>query len=376
MKDLAIWQKKLYNIASIFERWKEKGIGIHMKKTKMMALLLCGALTASMFAGCGTQINKTATVATYGDTAVSLGLANFAARVTQAQYDDFYVSYFGNEVWSTDMYGYGTTMEDDLKTSVMDSILVMYALEEHMADYGVVITEEDKAAINEAAVAFVNANSAEALEALGATTEIVAEYLELLTIQSRMQNEIVKAVDTNVSDEEAQMSSYSYVRVSRTNYLDEEGKSMTHTEESLAELATTMDNFMKTVAADGFDAAAEASDYNVYEGAFNAASTDVDAKVLEALKGLAEGEVSNLIETDTQYYVVRLDAVVDEEATENNREGIIADRESKLYSEVVDGYMKDVEWNVNEKVWNSVSFNNLFTIYEPTTETVETTEAE
>ena len=347
-----------------------------MKKTRMMALLLCGALTASMFAGCGTQIDKTATVATYGETEVALGLANFAARVTQAQYDDFYVSYFGNEVWRTDMYGYGTTMEDDLKASVLDSILAMYALENHMADYGVVITDADKAAINEAATAFMNANSAEAIDALGATTEIVAEYLELLTIQSRMHDEIIKAVDTNVSDEEAEMGTYSYIRVSRTNYVDDEGKSATHTEETLAELATTMDNFMKAVAADGLDAAAKASDYNVYNGTFNAKSTDVEKEILEALNGLNEGEVSGLIETDTQYYVVRLDAVVDEDATENNRQAIIADRESKLYTDVVDGYMKEQEWKVNEKVWESVSFNNLFTIYEPTTETEETTEAE
>ena len=37
------------------------------------------------------------------------------------------------------------------------------------------------------------------------------------------------------------MSAYSYIRVSRSTYVDAEGNSVNHTEETLAELAKTMD---------------------------------------------------------------------------------------------------------------------------------------
>lgn len=339
-----------------------------MMKKRITALLLSGVLAVSMFAGCGSEIDKTATVATLGETEVSLGVANFAARLQQAQYDDFYTMYFGEEVWKTDMYGYGTTLEDDLKSSVLQSLNAMYAMKANMADYGVSVSADDEAAISAAAEAFIASNSAEAVEALGATQEIVEEYLELLTIQARMYDEIIKGADTNVSDEEANMSAYSYIRVSRTTYLDEEGNSVDHTEETLAELATTMEAFMAAVEADGLDAAAEANGYTVYESTFNEESTGIATDVLAALEVLAEGEVSDLIETDTQYYVVRLDAETDAEATESNRQTIIAERQTTLYTEVVDEMMAELTWTVNEKVWEQVSFGNLFTIIEPTTE--------
>ena len=337
-------------------------------KKRMMALLLSGVLAVSMFAGCGSELDKTATVATLGDTEVSLGVANFAARLQQAQYDDFYTMYFGQNAWKTDMYGYGTTLEDDLKSSVLQNLNAMYAMKANMADYGVEITSEDVAAISAAAESFISSNSAEAVEALGAEREYVEAYLELLTIQARMYDEIVKEANTNVTEAEANTSSYSYVRVSRTNYVDEEGKSVEHTEETLAKLATEMESFMTAVEADGFDEAAKANEYNVYEGTFNNKTTGIDEKVLAALGTLGEGEVSDLIETASQYYVVRLDAKTDKDATEANRQNIIAERQNALYTEVVEGMMKELSWKVNERVWEQVSFKNLFTTVEKTTE--------
>ena len=337
-------------------------------KKRMMALLLSGVLAVSMFAGCGSKLDKTATVATLEDTEVSLGVANFAARLQQAQYDDFYTMYFGQNAWKTDMYGYGTTLEDDLKSSVLQNLNAMYAMKANMADYGVEITSEDVAAISAAAESFISSNSAEAVEALGAEREYVEAYLELLTIQARMYDEIVKEANTNVTEAEANTSSYSYVRVSRTNYVDEEGKSVEHTEETLAKLATEMESFMTAVEADGFDEAAKANEYNVYEGTFNNKTTGIDEKVLAALGTLGEGEVSDLIETASQYYVVRLDAKTDKDATEANRQNIIAERQNALYTEVVEGMMKELTWKVNERVWEQVSFKNLFTTVEKTTE--------
>lgn len=383
MKNLAVRKKKHYNVSvfpkngihlrrdfrkDAFDRLLEERYRMNNMKKRMMALLLSGVLAVSMFAGCGSKLDKTATVATLGETQVSLGVANFAARLQQAQYDDFYTMYFGQNAWKTDMYGTGTTLEDDLKSGVLQSLNAMYAMKANMADYGVEITAEDVTAISAAAESFISSNSAEAVEALGAEREYVEAYLELLTIQARMYDEIVKDANTNVTEAEANTSSYSYVRVSRTNYTDEEGKSTEHTEETLATLAAEMEAFMAAVKADGFDAAAKAKEYNVYEGTFNSKSTDIDEKVLTALADLEEGEVSELIETASQYYVVRLDAKTDRDATEANRQNIITERQNALYTEVVEEMMKELTWTVNEKVWEQVSFKNLFTIVEKTTE--------
>ncbi len=345
-------------------------------KKRLMALLLSGVLAVSMFAGCGSEMDKTDVVATDGTTEITLGLANFATRLTQAQYDDFYVAYFGDKVWSTDMYGYGTTMEDDVKANTMESLYAMYAMKNHMADYGVEITSEDLANISAAASQFIGNNSAEAIEALGAEQEYVEEYLELLTIQSRMYKEIIKGADTNVSDEEAKTSAYSQVYVSKKSYQDADGNSVEYTEDEKALLAQTVKAFAEAAKANGLETAAEAYGYKVTTGTLNASSSLL-TEVKDALNAMTEdGQVSGLIELENAYYVVQMDAVVDEEATEANRETIIAGRESALYTEVVEGYLKEMTWELDQKAWTKISFDNLFTVYEieDETEAVDSTE--
>jgi len=345
-------------------------------KKRVMALLLSGVLALSVLAGCATGIDKTATVATDGTTEISLGLANFAARFTQAQYDDFYVAYFGENVWRTDMYGTGVTTEDDLKASVMENLYVMYALRNHMADYGVEITAEDTEAISAAAESFISSNSPEAIEALGAEREYVEAYLTLLTVQNRMHNEIIKGADTNVSDEEAKTSTYSQAYISKKTYTDAEGNAVEYTEEELATLAETVKAFAAEAKENGLNAAAESYGYNVTTGTYNADSSMI-AEVETALKAMTEeGAVSGLIELENAYYVVQMDALMDEAATEATRQSIISERQSAYYQEVVKGYLDEMTWSLDEKVWEQVTFGNLFTVYLPVTdtETVETTE--
>ena len=345
-------------------------------KKRLMALLLSGVLAVSMFAGCGSQMDKTEVVATDGTTEITLGLANFATRLTQAQYDDFYVAYFGTSVWDIDMSGTGATNEDDLKANVMESLYAMYALKNHMADYGVGITADDVAAISAAAESFISSNSAEAIEALGAEREYVESYLELLTIQSRMYDEIIKAADTNVSEAEAKTSAYSQVYVSKTSYKDAEGNTVEYTEEELKTLAETVAAFAADAKVNGLEAAAEAYGYSVTTGTYNA-DTSVLAEVEEALTAMTEdGQVSGLIELENAYYVVQMDAVVDAEATEANRQTIISDRQTTLYTEVVDGYLEEMNWELDQKVWAKISFDNLFTVYLRETETEEVSATE
>ena len=114
-----------------------------MREKKMAASLLCGVMAASLLAGCG-EVDKSAVVATFDDTEVSLGVANFAARLQQASYDDFYAAYFGNSVWDSDLYGDGTTMEDEVKSGVLDSLFESYTLRAHAGEYGIEITDEEK----------------------------------------------------------------------------------------------------------------------------------------------------------------------------------------------------------------------------------------
>ena len=55
---------------------------------RLAVLAVAGTLTATSLTGCGT-INTDETVATVGDEKITLGVANFYARLQQAQYETY-----------------------------------------------------------------------------------------------------------------------------------------------------------------------------------------------------------------------------------------------------------------------------------------------
>ena len=330
-----------------------------MKAKRFTTLLVSSVLAASMLVGCG-GINKNETVATLDGQEIKLGVANFAVRLQQAQADDFYRAYFGDDVWSSDLYNNGTTMEDNTKNSVIEMIENLYILQNHMADYDVTLTDDETAKIAEVAARFMADNDDKAINALGATEDIVKEYLTLV----------------NVSDADANTSAYSYVNVSKTSYKDADGNTQEYTDDEKAELADTVQKFHDAAADTTLDTAADEYGYTVSTGTFSSDNTTLDEEVLNALEGLkSEGELSDVVETDNYYYVLRLDEITDADATEEHRQEIISQRQSDLYNEVLQGWKDEAEWVLKDKVWDKVTFDNLFTTTVESTETTETTES-
>ena len=341
-----------------------------MRLKKLAALVLSGVLCLAALTGCGVSTDET--VATLGNEKVTYGVANFLVKYQKATVDDLYVMYLGETAWDTDLYGYGSTLEDDFKASAMDMLHEVYTLKAHMDEYGVEITEEDKTAITEAATAFLAANSEEAIEEFGATQEIVEEVLTLYTIQAKMYNAIVADTDREVSDEEANMRGYSMIEVTLTGEYDESYNLVEYTEEELAVVKANAAKMAEELAEKEMKEVADAYGYAVSTGAYGKDEDTLDAAVVKALDALAEGEVSGMIETESAIYFVRIDTETDVEATESNRATIISERELALYDETLLKWQENDGWTVNDSVVDKIEFHNLFTQTAESTEEVGT----
>lgn len=329
---------------------------------KLAALVLAGALCISTLAGCG--INPEDTAATLGEQKVSLGLVNFMAKYQKASMDDLYVGYFGTGVWNSDMTGSGSTLQQSLVSSVVSSLHDLYTLKAHMSDYKVALTEEEEKNIKDVASKFIAANSAEALEELGATEAYVVEMLSLYTIQQKMYEAIILDVDKEVDDETANMRGYSYVVINLEKHTVD-GKSVDYTEAEIAELKTQI-NAVAEALKEGtkLEDAVKEYKFEVKTAAYSTKEGDdsIDDEVMKVLKELKEGETSEMIEgDDDQIYFVRVDADTDEKATADKREEIIEERESELYSDKVKEWEKNDGWTVYDSAINKIDFHHIFT---------------
>ena len=363
------------------------------KKTAVVAL--AGVMAAGMLTGCGEkELDGTKTVATVDGTEIPLGMLSLSVREGQAQAEAMYKSFMGGSdysIWGTEAEE-GKTYGEQAVEQALEDIELMCILKEKAADYDVEITEDDEKAIADAAAAFMSANTEDTLKTLAVTEDQVKTYLELETYKSRMHDPIIADVDKNVSDEEAQQSSFNYVSISTSDLSDDEIKQKKEDAQKIldglnadpdgdfGEIAKSVDDSY-TVLSGSFDTNEDASEEESDdEDETTASSSNYPDEVMKVLRTLKDGEVGpDVIEADSAYYVVKLDKVNDEDATATKKESIISTRENELYTETTDKWLDEADIKVEKKVLKTLKVtDNKFTIQtaaeDTTDETAEVTE--
>lgn len=341
---------------------------------KLAAAGLCLVLSAGMLTGCGNG-NAGKTIATLNGQKTEYAVANIMLRYNQAQMQTYYGAYMGDSMWT--QYG------DTTKTSMMSTLKQMLILEAHMDEYEVSLTDEEKAAISEAAAQFMSDNEKKVLDAMGATQERVERVLTLYTIQTKMSTAMVADVDTNVTDEEAAQKTIEYAFFSTADTTDDDGNTVTMTDEEKSILLDQAETLVQSVenGADMSDAlAAIDEDKSVSTVSYgeNDEDSSLDEAVVTAANELKDGEVADVVTTDSGYYVVKMVTTFDEEATEQEKEDIISERKSDRFTELYEAWEAEADYTEDADLLEKMTFTDTYEMYletETETEAVEETAA-
>ena len=351
---------------------------------KITGALLAGALGAASLTGCSSPMDGTQPLLTSGEDTVTVGTGNLMLRMNQATMLSYYSMMGGSTtgLWSQDS-GDGETYGDTTKASVLDELENMLVQKLHAADYDVSISEEEQGKIEEAAQAFMDANTEETIQNLSVSQSDVETLLELYTYQTKMYDPMVADVDTNVEDSEAAQSRITYCRIDISDTQNEDGTTTPLTDEEKQEKKDQAQALLDKLQASADPASADMDalakevneDLNAVDNTFGDDDTLLDDKLKEAAKTLQDGQVyGEVVEGENAYFVVRMDSVLDREATDAEKENIVSERQQNAYNDLLNQWKDDADITVNNREWDKVTLtdNEQYTIKQPETE--ETTE--
>ena len=287
---------------------------------KAAAIVLSAVMGMTALAGCSKKDSEAEVAAARAETeskamitldgeSVSAGAFNFMLRYNMASdwLPSLYRSFYGQDVdvWEMDMYGNGQLYGDQVKESLLQDVKHMLLEQAHMADYGVELTDDDKAAISAAADAFLAENDEKTLAEMSATKENVETMLTLRTIQTRMEEAMGADADPVVSDEEAAQRDVAYVEFTA----ETETESVEEETEDISEAAVMED----------IEEALSEVEENVEE-----AVSEAEEKVEEAISEAAEQAETAAAVAETEVKTQSADEEAtesaDEEATESAQE--------------------------------------------------------
>lgn len=349
-------------------------------KKAAVTVLVC-VTAAGMMTGCGNKkLDGTKTAVTVNKQEIPLGVVSLAARMQQAQAEAMYKMYLGGgddmSIWSTKMGDDSDeTYGENAVTTTVESIEKMCLEKERASEYDVEITDDEQKALEEAAKNFIAANSEETIAELAVDEDMVKTFLELQTYDVKMKEAIEATADIKLDEKEYQQMAFSYasVRVSGDNLTDDDIKTNKENiqkffdkvkEDPTADFSTLGDEIST-------DMTATSGTCPTYEeGDDSAANGDAyPDDVRNALRKLEEGELnSEIIKTDSIWYVVRLDSKDDENATDSKKESLTSTKKDDFYNDTTDGWVKKADIKEESKLIKKIKItdNHSFTIQTPT----------
>ena len=335
------------------------------KLTRMVAILLALVMVIGVMSGCGNSggkgektSNGNKVLFSYDGTDVTLKKAWIYGKMTAAQYESYYTSYFGENFWTMDMgtddEGNATTFEDYVKEQVVTQIKQVIVLNNKAEEVECSLTDEDKEQCAEYAKAFAEDESGKAILAeCGATEEDMQEIYEENALAYKVQEYMIKDTDTNVSDDEARKTTISRV-VFATTKTDDDGNTVDMTDDEKAQvLATAQAAQEELKAGKSIADIAEAQEYTNIDETFAAGESEEGEAFEKMLAGMKDGDITQEVqECDNGYVIAQLTAYTDADATAENKETIIAERQQEKFKEVYDEWTKDLEaeWSYKEDV--------------------------
>ncbi len=328
------------------------------KGSKIFAAGLVVVLAVGTLAGCG-KVNGTKTAITVNGDVISLGTANAYIRYQQCS-NYYYVKAYGfvsegSAFWDYEDEETGSTYGETYKEQWKENLIKMAVLRQHADEYGITVSDEEKAKISEAAAEFVSDNGSVA-EWIGADQAAVEDMLELIYIQDKIYDPMVADVDTEVSDEEAAQKTitYSYIPYTaeedytdtETSYEDYKAGLVEQCELLISELnehADTDETMSDLAASISEDFTTTTSSYGS-----DTSETSFDQTVVDAAETLSDGEVyQEVLDSGSYLYVVKMISTFDEEATETEKESIVSQRQQTAYDELLDSWVEEADTTVD-----------------------------
>lgn len=347
---------------------------------KGILLALSGILAVGSMVACGIsreQVKEEVASGLFGSMAkdelfrvgdVSCSVSEYMVYLTNTQ--NQYEKVYGSEIWDVALGE--ITLEENVKDTVLAKIAQIKTMSLMAEEKGIVLSEEEVGKAEAAASEYFDSLSEQERAALAITREVIAKLYKEYALANMIYQQIVDSVDPEISDEEARTITVDQIHM-KTYTIDSQGTRMEFSSAMRAEVEEDMYDIHEFATVDGRDFTELAGKYNEAETVrWSFRKGEVDIEVEEAAFALATDQVSDVIETEDGYYLLKCISTYDKEQTDANKVLIIQQRKNEAFGQEYDAFVETLNKKINENLWQSIALvqdenvdtDDFFEVYE------------
>ena len=267
---------------------------------------------------------------------------------TQNQYESVY----GPEVWNVSRDG--VTLEENVKDTVLAKlaqIKTMYLLAQ---DRGVALDDGESRRVEQAAEEYFESLTEREKELMGVKLSTIEQLYREYALADKVYHYIIQDVNPEISDDEARTITVQQILL-RTSAVDGAGKRVEYSEEMKREVYDKAREIRRMAVEEGedfLDLASRYSEDSVITCSFG--KGEMEPAFEEAAFSLETEEVSQIIETEEGYHIIKCISTFDREQTDMNKLTIVEERRREVFGQEYDAFMETLPRQLNQQLWDDM----------------------
>lgn len=363
------WKVKMCYSLRKFER---KGYSFTMKK-KYIKILAVIALSAIFGTGCGAVIQNgnTKVVFTTGfseeevfridNSSCWLPEVMVYLMNTKNQYE----LAFGSEIWDVlyevpsenpdESSGTKETLEENIKETVLARIARIKALNLLAREHGIALSTEERSSAKKAAERYFSSLNDTEKELLGVNEKILTTMYEEYALSGKVYKYLIADINPEISDDEARTITVQYIMI-KTYSTNGDGERVPYATQAKNRALQKVKEALGRAKA-GEDFMTLIAEYNEDSDYMYSFGKGVMEKTFEETAfNLGTNEISDIIETEQGYYIIKCISAFDREETDRNKVKIVEQRRKEVFNEEYAGFVESLTKNINQELWDSIGF--------------------
>ena len=260
-----------------------------------------------------------------------------------------YIGVYGKEILNTKTGG--VTFDESIRQNALAKITKIKTMNLMADKYGVKLDADDEKYAVKAAEEYYKSLTADEIEESGITKELLTTMYREYALADKVYTFIIKDINPEVSDDEARTITVRQILI-MTYSVSTKGKRVEFDEAAKEKAKEKCEEISSELKAGGdFDALSRK--YNqADEAVVSFGKGQVDQKFEDAAFNLGTDEVSDVVETEDGYRIIKCITPFDKDQTEANKVNIAKKKKQDAFSKEYDLFAKPLTRALNEKLWD------------------------
>lgn len=268
----------------------------------------------------------------------------------QNQYEEVY----GSEIWQRTPGG--ASIESQIKEMVLAKVAQVKVMNLMAESYNLTLSEAEKQAVSKRAEEFYNGLNDVERAKIGVTEADVENAYTEYALSNKLYEYVIRDINPEISDDEARTVTILHILI-KTYTEDGQGNITRLGEHGIAEArekAQTVWELAKSGESSFEALASKYSDDDELTYSFGHSDAG-GGSVEEAAFLLGTGEISDIIETDTGFHIIKCVSSFDIEQTQANKATILKARKDSVFNETYEAFLGTLTKILNEKLYESIA---------------------